>query len=216
MPYPTSVLGLDRLSNRGIVNMYGVYQHYYTSSLPTSSPSAISWIGSIQAFLLFLVGTLVGPIYDSGYVRSLLVIGSLLSVFGLFITSICKDYWQFLLSQGIVAGAGFGCLFLPGVTVVSQYFNTKKAFATGIASLGSSFGAYISPRPLDIGRRLTPFRWRYLSYCIHTASAPYRCWVGDSHHCLHCPCHPDPSTYRYAAAKLCSEATLSRRSFCLA
>lgn len=121
--------------------MYGVYQTYYSSSLSSSSPSAISWIGSTQSFLLALLGTLVGPIYDSGYVRALLVVGSSLSVFGLFMTSICKEYWQFLISQGLVTGAGFGCLFLPGVTVVSQYFDTKKAFATGIASLGSSIGA---------------------------------------------------------------------------
>ena len=120
--------------------MFGVYQTYYSSSLPSSSPSVISWIGSTQAFLLFLVGTLVGPIYDSGHVRALLIVGSFLSVFGLFMTSICQEYWQILLSQGIVTGAGFGCLFLPGVTVVSQYFSTKKAFATGIASLGSSIG----------------------------------------------------------------------------
>ena len=120
--------------------MYGVYQTYYSTSLPSSSASAVSWIGSIQSFLLFLVGTLVGPIYDSGYVRSLLIVGSFLSVFGLFMTSICHEYWQLLLSQGIMTGTGFGCLFLPGVTIVSQYFTTKKGFATGIASLGSSFG----------------------------------------------------------------------------
>lgn len=106
--------------------MYGVYQIYYTSSLTSSLASAISWIGSVQAFLLFLVGTFLGPIYDSGYVRTLLLIGSFLTVFGLFMTSLCKAFWQLLLSQGIVTGAGFGCLFLPGVTVVSQYFSTKK------------------------------------------------------------------------------------------
>lgn len=122
--------------------MFGVYQTYYSSGL-SSSPSAISWIGSTQAFLLFLVGTLVGPVYDSGYARTLLAVGSFLSVFGLFMTSICQEYWQFLLCQGIVTGAGFGCLFLPGVTVVSQYFSTKKAFATGLASLGSSIGMCI-------------------------------------------------------------------------
>ena len=124
------------------MNMYGVYQAYYSTSLASSSASAISWIGSIQAFLLFLVGTLVGPIYDSGYVRSLLAVGSFLSVFGLFMTSICHQYWQYLLAQGVVTGTGFGCLFLPGVTIVSQYFDTKKAFATGVASLGSSIGTW--------------------------------------------------------------------------
>ena len=132
--------------------MYGLYQTYYSSSLPSSSPSVISWIGSIQAFLLFLVGSLVGPIYDSGYVRFLLVLGSVLSVFGLFMTSICQDYWQFLICQGVITGAGFGCLFLPGVTIVSQFFSTKKAFATGIASLGSSIGTQSTSIPLHSGQ----------------------------------------------------------------
>ncbi|KFY82780.1 hypothetical protein V498_08457 [Pseudogymnoascus sp. VKM F-4517 (FW-2822)] len=38
-----------------------------------------------------------------------------------------------------------GCLFLPGVTVVSQYFSTRKAFATGIASLGAGIGGIVYP-----------------------------------------------------------------------
>lgn len=126
---------------RGIVNMYGVFQTFYSHSIAeTSTTSAISWIGSIQVFLLCFIGTLVGPIYDSGYCRSLVVTGTFLTVFGIFMTSICKNYWQLFLAQGVVTGAGFGCLFLPGVAIVSQYFSTKKAFATGIASLGSSIG----------------------------------------------------------------------------
>lgn len=125
--------------------MYGVYQTYYESSLPFSTPSAISWIGSIQSFLLFLVGTLVSPIYDAGYVRSLIAVGSFLTVFGLAMASISTEYWQIFLSQGVVTGSGFGCLFLPGVTIVSQYFSTKKGFATGLASLGSSIGKSCLP-----------------------------------------------------------------------
>ena len=121
--------------------MYGVFQTYYSYSIAeTSTSSAISWIGSVQVFLLCFIGTLVGPIYDSGHIRLLLVSGYLLTLIGILTTSICKSYWQLFLAQGVVTGAGFGCLFLPGVTIVSQYFSTKKAFATGIASLGSSIG----------------------------------------------------------------------------
>ena len=121
--------------------MYGVFQTYYSYSIAeTSSSSAISWIGSVQVFLLCFIGTLVGPIYDSGHVRLLLASGFFLSSLGIFMTSICKNYWQLFLAQGVVTGSGFGCLFLPGVAIVSQYFSTMKAFATGIASLGSSIG----------------------------------------------------------------------------
>jgi hypothetical protein len=49
---------------RGIVNTYGVFQTYYESDLlRTESPSNISWIGSIQAFLLLLVGVITGPLF---------------------------------------------------------------------------------------------------------------------------------------------------------
>jgi MFS family permease len=125
--------------------MYGVFQTYYSHDIAESSTaSAISWIGSMQTFLLCFIGTLVGPIYDSGHMRLLLVVGTFLSVFGIFMTSICKAYWQLFLAQGVVTGTGFGCLFLPGVAVVSQYFSTKKAFATGVASLGSSIGIWFT------------------------------------------------------------------------
>ncbi len=120
--------------------MYGVFQTYYSHTLEGTTQSAISWIGSIQVFLLCFIGTLVGPIYDAGNIRSLLVVGTFMTLLGIFMTSICKNYWQLFLAQGVVTGSGMGCLFLPGVATVSQYFSTKKAFATGVASLGSSIG----------------------------------------------------------------------------
>ena len=37
-------------------------------------------------------------------------------------------------------GFGFGCLFLPTITIVAQYFTTKKSIAFGISTLGASIG----------------------------------------------------------------------------
>ena len=121
--------------------MFGVFQTYYQTTLLTSqTPSNISWIGSSQVFLLFLGGTLAGPAFDMGYLRSLLVFGTVLICFGMFMTSLCSEYWQIFLAQGVVTGLGFGCLFLPSAIIVAQYFTTKKALAFGIASLGGSLG----------------------------------------------------------------------------
>ena len=55
-------------------------------------------------------------------------------------TSISEEYYQVLLAQGICVGLGSGCLFIPSIAVVSTYFTTKRAFATGIAVAGSSVG----------------------------------------------------------------------------
>lgn len=131
----------DSKDIRGVVNMYGAYQTFYQNDfLSHQSASNISWIGSIQAFLLFLGGAVTGPFFDMGYLRTLLLLGTFLSVFGMMMTSICNDYWQVLLAQGVMVGIGYGCLFLPSVAIISQYFTTKKAFAFGIVSTGSSVG----------------------------------------------------------------------------
>ena len=125
----------------GITNTYGVYQTYYELELlRDTSPSAISWIGSIQAFMLMLVGTATGPLYDAGYFRELLWFGAFFVVFGHMMLSLCKEYWQVLLAQAFCIGAGMGTLFVPGVAIISTYFSTKIAIATGIAAAGSSLG----------------------------------------------------------------------------
>lgn len=80
---------------RGIFNTYGAFQTFYEQELLSSnSASAISWIGSIQGFLLLLIGSLTGPVFDMGYVRSLMIVGSVLMVFSLMMTSLAKTYYE--------------------------------------------------------------------------------------------------------------------------
>ncbi|OQO10511.1 hypothetical protein B0A48_03808 [Cryoendolithus antarcticus] len=130
----------------GIVNTFGTYQAYYeTGILASSTPSAISWIGSIQAFLLMLVGAVTGPIYDAGYVHTLLLLGSFLVVFGQMMLSLATNYWQVMLAQAICIGIGCGCMFVPAVAILSTYFSTRIATAMGLAAAGSSLGGVIYP-----------------------------------------------------------------------
>ncbi|KAJ8067614.1 hypothetical protein OCU04_003224 [Sclerotinia nivalis] len=130
----------------GIVNMFGAFQTFYESDLLShESPSNVSWIGSIQAFLLLLVGVITGPLFDAGLFRPLLSTGTFLVVFGMMMTSISKTYWEIILAQAVCMGIGLGCLFVPSVAIVSTYFSTRKAFATGIAASGSSLGGVIYP-----------------------------------------------------------------------
>jgi len=130
----------------GIINTFGSYQAYYETDLLTSSrPSSISWIGSIQAFLLLFVGALTGPVYDAGYFRELLITGAFLLVLGQMMLSLCHAYWQILLAQAFCIGIGTGCLFVPSIAILSTYFSTRIGTAIGIAASGSSIGGVIYP-----------------------------------------------------------------------
>ena len=98
----------------------GVYQTYYEQILlPHETSSNISWIGSIQAFLLVVIGAFTGPLFGRGCLRSLLVAGSFGVVSGMMMTSLCNKYWQVVVvAQGVLVGLGCGCLFVPCVAII--------------------------------------------------------------------------------------------------
>ena len=127
----------------------GVFQTFYVETLlKDEGASTISWVGSIQGFLLVFVGIITGPLFDYGYLRALLVAGTFLVVFGTMATSLCTEYWQVVLSQGVVVGLGCGCLFVPSVAILPSYFSTRKALALGIGASGSSLGRFDSQAAL--------------------------------------------------------------------
>lgn len=81
-----------------------------------------------------------GPLYDQGYLRSLISFGSFMLVFGMFMTSLGTQYWHQILSQGLVMGLGLGCLFMSATAIVASYFTKRRGLAMGIASSGSTIG----------------------------------------------------------------------------
>ena len=128
------------------MNTFGVFQTYYeTELLKSHSPSEISWIGTFQGFLLVALSLIVGPIFDRGYFRTLIITGAFLTVFGLMMTSLATQYWQVFLAQALTIGLGSGCAFLPSMAIVATYFTTKRALAIGILASGGSVGSVIYP-----------------------------------------------------------------------
>ncbi|KAG9931058.1 MFS general substrate transporter, partial [Aureobasidium melanogenum] len=125
---------------------FGVFQTYYESGvLIHASSSNISWVGAIQSYCVLLMGFLSGPLFDRGYLRPLLVVGSFLVVFGFMMLSLCHTFWQVLLAQGFCIGIGSGLLFVPAVAILPTYFRTKLGLAVGLAACGSSMGGIIYP-----------------------------------------------------------------------
>lgn len=79
---------------------FGVFQSYYEDHiLEHYSSSAISWIGTLQAFFLIEIGIITGPLYDRGYLRYILATGVMLLTLGIMFTSIAKAYYNIFLSR---------------------------------------------------------------------------------------------------------------------
>ncbi|KAJ7330316.1 MFS general substrate transporter [Mycena albidolilacea] len=136
----------------GYTTSYGVYQDFYTRDYLThSSSSAISWIGSINAFIVISGGLITGRLYDRGYFYHLMWGGGLLQCFSLFMLSFCKheQWYQIFLAQGLGVGIGAGTIYTSTVALISHYFQKRRALAMTIASAGTSLGAVVHPIMLN-------------------------------------------------------------------
>ncbi|KAL8734405.1 MAG: hypothetical protein Q9181_003226 [Wetmoreana brouardii] len=142
------VLGgfLTYFATFGLLNSFGIFQVYYQESiLRGTSASTISWMGSIQLFLLFIGGIIVGPIFDSHGSRSLLILGTLIYVLSIMFTSLSSELYQFILAQGFMFGVGDAMLFYPTISAISHWFDHRRGLALGIVVAGSSIGGICWP-----------------------------------------------------------------------
>lgn len=145
---------------RGIVNTFGVFQTYYKANLLSDSTSnAISWIGSLQSCLLLAGGIVTGPLFDAGYLKSTIWFGTFAISFGFMMTSLASEYWQIILSQGVCIGIGAGCMVVPALSILPQYFLKRRALAVGMAVCGSSIGGVVYPLIFQALIDKSGFRW---------------------------------------------------------
>lgn len=143
-----------------MINTWGAYQTYYEQEvLKGISSSSIAWIGSLQSFLLMMIGVITGPLFDAGYFRGLIGFAAFMLPFGLMMTSISTQYWHFILAQGICVGLAAGCLFVPSVAILPQYFQRKRGLANGLAASGSSIGGVIYPIMFHKLQQEVGFAW---------------------------------------------------------
>lgn len=142
----------------GYVNSFGVFQTYYTERLGETR-STVSWVGSIQLWVIFVMSAFSGRALDAGLFIPTLIVGSFIQLIGIFVTSLCRNFWQLLLAQGLCTGLGSGIIFCPAMGLVTTYFTRKRALAIAIVTTGNSFGGGVYP---VVVRQLLPkigFPW---------------------------------------------------------
>ncbi|KJY02113.1 MFS monocarboxylate transporter like protein [Zymoseptoria brevis] len=131
-------------STFGYITSFGVFQTYYQTALNVEQPT-ISWIGSVQLFLLFFIGTVSGRATDAGLFRYVYILGSVFQLVGIFCTAQATTFWQLFLAQAVCSGIANGLHFCPAMSLLTTYFARRRAFAVGFAALGSCTGGIAIP-----------------------------------------------------------------------
>lgn len=144
----------------GLVNCVGVFLSYYVQGpLDGYGESSVAWITSMQIFVQTGTTAIWGRMFDSYGPRYLLIGGTIVYVFGLMMTSLSSQYYQFFLSQAVVAATGSGAIFNAAMSSVVTWFFRRRGAALGIVASGSSLGGVCLPIMMN---RLIPtlgFPW---------------------------------------------------------
>ncbi|KAJ6112512.1 hypothetical protein N7512_007836 [Penicillium capsulatum] len=134
----------------GFLNSFGVFEQYYAADQLSGTPqSTIAWLAAIALFFLFSISVISGAMLDMFGPKIMTYVGSIGTVFAIMMTSLCKEFYQFLLAQGVLLGISMSLVTWPTLALVGQYIKKKRAAAMGIVLGGSSLGGVIWPIAID-------------------------------------------------------------------
>ncbi|TIC95313.1 Riboflavin transporter MCH5 [Colletotrichum higginsianum] len=134
------------LSVFGLINSAAVFESYFSENqLADHSSSENGWIFSLYLFIVYFVGIQVGPLFDQHGPRGLVVAGGLCMSASLLLLSLCKEYYQILLTYSILGGLGGALLNSPSYGAIAHFFDSRRGFATGIATTAGSVGGIVYP-----------------------------------------------------------------------
>ncbi|GFS00205.1 monocarboxylate transporter 12 [Elysia marginata] len=75
--------------------------------------------------------------------RVVTIAGAIVASAGFVMSVWAPNHYYLYLTSGVMAGIGFGLIYLPAIVCVAQYFEKKRSFATGLAVCGSGFGTFV-------------------------------------------------------------------------
>ncbi|OQV06064.1 hypothetical protein CLAIMM_10700 isoform 6 [Cladophialophora immunda] len=104
-------------------------------------------------------GGVSGKLYDNYGPRWPLLVGSFLTVFGMMMTSVSKEYYQIFLSQSICWAVGLSLVFFTTAGVLGTWFKLRYPLVIAIAVCGSSLGGVIFPIMMDRITQSLGFPW---------------------------------------------------------
>ncbi|CAH1802795.1 unnamed protein product [Owenia fusiformis] len=114
-----------------------------------ASAADTSWVGSLGNSNSFLLSPLASILINRFSVRPIVMVGGVFLCIGFIISAYATSLPQIYLGYGFIYGLGSALCLIPSYVIVSQYFHTKKALATGLASAGSGVGSFVLPLLID-------------------------------------------------------------------
>jgi MFS family permease len=126
----------------GIAYSFGVFFVPISQTFGTNN-SGTSAVFSITSLIFFSLGGLTGPLSDRWGSRTLITGGGIALSCGLFLMSVSHSLLLSYLCYGLGVGVGVGCIYVPLVSTVSNWFDRQRSLAVGILVSGIGLGTLL-------------------------------------------------------------------------
>ncbi|KAI0048508.1 MFS general substrate transporter [Auriscalpium vulgare] len=142
---------------------FGVFQEWYLSHPPfdSASEASINAIGTVTLAIQYMEGIVFAFIAQRfpHWLRPMMVGGLVVCVTSMLISSFATKVWHLILLQGVVYGIAGGCLYMPVVFWLSEWFVERRSFAGSFIFGGSGLGGAAFPIVANYLLQRVGFRW---------------------------------------------------------
>ncbi|KAI9248418.1 major facilitator superfamily domain-containing protein [Sporodiniella umbellata] len=104
-----------------------------------SSTLGLMGVGAVMEITLNLFSP-IGPLLSPLGPQLTLGLGSVLMSLGIILSSFITEMWHLYFTMGIVFGIGTGMVYISVVSIIPQWFTTRRGTAMGISFSGSGVG----------------------------------------------------------------------------
>ncbi|KAJ5894611.1 hypothetical protein N7495_006302, partial [Penicillium taxi] len=126
------------------------HSYYASDQLSETSQSTIAWLGAVAIFFLFSISVISGLILDIFGPELMCWAGAIGTVFSIMMISLCREFYEFVLAQGILLGISMALITWPMLALVGKCINAEnRGAALGIVIAGSSLGGVVWPIAID-------------------------------------------------------------------
>uniref|UniRef100_A0A1I7V3J2 MFS domain-containing protein n=2 Tax=Caenorhabditis tropicalis TaxID=1561998 RepID=A0A1I7V3J2_9PELO len=152
----------------GVIFTVGkILQPAWVHGFNISEASAAMTMSILSGFYFF-VGPFASALCNVFGCRQVALAGSIIAAVGFLLSIPAPNIYVLYLTFGLIAGAGFGMMYLPAIVIISQYFAKKRSLATGIAVCGSGIGTTVFAMLNDVVWDFVKKDWQ--QFLIYTSA----------------------------------------------
>ncbi|WOO77290.1 MFS transporter asaE [Vanrija pseudolonga] len=134
----------------GTVFSFGIYQELYQTMsrepgnpFSGASPAAIDVIGTLSVAFMTIAAPLATAWTKRFSPRIVISLGTAFFFLSAMLASFSTRLWEFILTQGLMAGLGTCFAYMPAVTVAPTWYGPRRGLALGIIMSGTGVGGLV-------------------------------------------------------------------------